>query len=181
MEEWRPVIGYEGLYSVSNLGRVRAEAKVVRVGRNGGVDCRPARVLNTSTHPNGHLRVWLAKDGAKRAKLVHRLAAEAFVPNLHDLPIVNHLDSNPANNAPGNLEWTTHGGNTKHAYDSGRIAMPRQKGSRNSNAKLSATTVRAIRSMHASRVAPAAIARQFGVHPKTIRDICKRRRWGHLR
>lgn len=177
---WRDVAGYEGLYCVSRHGDVMALEKRVPVGVTGGVDIRPARILKPGVLPTGHLRVWLAKDGKKSGKGVHRLVADAFIPNPFYLPLVNHLDGAPAHNTDTNLEWATHARNTKHAFDGGKIALPDQAGSKNSRAQLSEADVLGMRATYAEIGNTAEVARRFGVAPKTAYDICHRRRWTHV-
>jgi hypothetical protein len=92
-EIWKPVVGYEGLYEVSNMGRVR---KLVRVP------------MKPKAEKYGYQRIGLYKDGKHKQFLVHRLVAEAFIDNPNDLPIINHKDECPSNNAVENLEWCTY-------------------------------------------------------------------------
>ncbi len=108
-EIWRPVVGYEGYYEVSNLGNVRS---LKRKGYKNGN-------LRQGEGTTGYWIVVLYKDGRKTTKSVHRLVAKAFIPNPKNKPQVNHIDSNKKNNKVENLEWVTSGENEKHAYDSG--------------------------------------------------------------
>ncbi len=105
-EEWRPVVGYEGLYEVSNLGRIRTVEHYCFRGRyNQKSLVEPRiRVLNEKS---GYLKVNLSKGSKRETLLVHRLVAEAFIPNPEGLPQVNHKDENKKNNAVWNLEWCT--------------------------------------------------------------------------
>lgn len=106
MEEWRPIAGHEKHYEVSNLGRVRST---------------PGRVLKLQTNNHGYLYVYL-KFGGRGKSYIHRLVAEAFVPNSDPAKntVVNHIDFNPQNNRADNLEWTTDKGNVHHSIKSGR-------------------------------------------------------------
>lgn len=96
MEHWKDVVGYEGLYEVSNWGNVRS----LKYGRTG----KP-RLLKPAKAGNGYLFVGLHKDGERTQKLVHRLVAEAFLDNPYNLPQINHKDENPANNHCENIEY----------------------------------------------------------------------------
>lgn len=105
-EEWKPIKGYEGLYEVSNMGRVKS----LRYGKE--------RIMSTPDDSSGYKRVKLTKQITK-GKQVHRLVAEAFIPNPMNLPVVNHLDGDKHNNCVSNLEWCTKKENTNHAIKTG--------------------------------------------------------------
>lgn len=106
-EEWKPIKGYEGLYEVSNMGRVKS----LHHGKE--------RILRTPDNLRGYKSVWLAKQTIREVKRVHRLVAEAFIPNPMNLPVVNHLDGDKHNNCISNLEWCTSRENTNHAIKTG--------------------------------------------------------------
>lgn len=115
MEEiWKDVVGYEGLYQVSNLGRVRSCDRKTR-NRNGVVTKR-GRLLSFFYY-GGYLNVSLCMGGNKQNKKIHRLVAEAFIANPNNYPIINHKDENKLNNNANNLEWCTYSYNT--LYGSG--------------------------------------------------------------
>lgn len=108
-EIWKPVVGYEGLYEVSNLGRVRSVDRYVSFGRwgdNGQTRFRKSHLLSPKID-EGYYRVALSKDGVKKLFKVHRLVAQAFIPNPDNLPVVNHKDEDKSNNIVTNLEWCT--------------------------------------------------------------------------
>ena len=113
-EIWKDVVGYEGLYKVSNLGNVYS------FKRN--------RLLSPYVPAPGfnlkyHARVTLYKNGEKRIIFVHRLVADAFIPNPNSCTIVNHKDGNKMNNCVDNFEWCTQKENVDHYY---AVIRPKQ-------------------------------------------------------
>jgi len=122
MEEvWKPISGYEGLYEVSTLGRVkRVGGKVTHANRWGGISSyQIADRLRTlkANSANGYVYVMLSSGGTARNKRVHRLVAEAFIPNPDNKPYVNHIDGDKTNNSVDNLEWVTARENVLHSRD----------------------------------------------------------------
>ena len=93
-EEWKDVVGFEGKYQVSNKGNVRTFQRD---------RCMPLKKKNTL----GYMTVMLWDNKVRKDAKVHRLVAEAFIPNPDNLPIINHKDENPSNNCVENLEWCT--------------------------------------------------------------------------
>jgi hypothetical protein len=117
--EWRPVVGYEGLYEVSSKGDVRSVARIAaRSGTQGNLRIQ-AKIRKAQVTPKGYHRVQLTKDGKARNHLVHVLVATAFLENPSQKPEVNHKNGNKGDNRVGNLEWATTGENLQHAYDTG--------------------------------------------------------------
>ena len=115
MEEvWKDVVGYEGLYQVSNLGRVRSLDRKTK-NRNGLITKR-GRILSPFIY-GGYYCIGLSVLGCKHNKKIHRLVAESFLPNPNNYPIINHKDENKLNNNADNLEWCTYSYNT--LYGSG--------------------------------------------------------------
>lgn len=105
MEEWRDVVGYEGVYQVSDQGNVRS--------LNYHGEHRIA-ILKNRLNRSGYYEVALCKNNTMKPFKVHRLVAIAFIPNPHNLPCVNHKDENKLNNRVDNLEWCTHKYNTNY-------------------------------------------------------------------
>lgn len=114
-EIWRPVAGYECLYEVSSLGRVRSLDRF-RVGDHGAPTRVRGRVLSQRLGNSGYPTVWLSRDAKARAFSVHRLVAIAFLGVDTTRPEVNHRDGDKTNNALSNLEWVSRGENVAHAY-----------------------------------------------------------------
>ena len=106
MEIWKPISGYEGFYEVSNLGRIRSLERIVECsdGRKRKIK---DRTLKGSSYSGGYSGVTLHKDGCAKFVNIHRIVAEAFVPNPLEKEEVNHKDENPSNNHASNLEWVT--------------------------------------------------------------------------
>lgn len=119
-EIWKDVVGYEGIYEVSNKGRVRTHKdKVSWSKRYKKWRHWKQRYLKDKT-PNGRdVRVSLWKNGKCEYFLVHRLVAFAFIPKIEGKNCINHIDGNPKNNNVENLEWCNYLENTRHAFETG--------------------------------------------------------------
>lgn len=102
---WKPIEGFEGLYEVAPCGAIR--------------NARTLRWLSPSEKDDGYMSVKLFRDGVGRNKTVHRIVAEAFLPNPESKPQVNHKDLNKKNNDVSNLEWVTQAENQSHAIRNG--------------------------------------------------------------
>lgn len=107
-ELWQWVVGYEGLYMVSNMGNVMGVPKSTRLGQL----IKPKEL---SGH-RGYLTVCLCKENKRKFVSVHRLVATAFIPNLERKPEVNHINGDKSDNRVENLEWATRSENELHAY-----------------------------------------------------------------
>lgn len=105
MEEWRDIKGYEGLYQVSNEGRVKSLPRTWMCGRYGTVRHNDEKMMKLCDNGEGYLRVNLSKNGKTKWYLVHRLVGEMFIPNPHNLPEINHKNECTTENSVENLEW----------------------------------------------------------------------------
>jgi hypothetical protein len=115
-EQWRPVVGYEGLYEVSDHGRVRSVERIVPHATFGTVK-RKSVMLRQSLTNKGYSRVVLAKCGSNLAKNVHRLVADAFLgPRPEWSTQVNHKNKSRTDNRSCNLEWSSNSHNGRHRY-----------------------------------------------------------------
>jgi len=187
-EEWRDIVGYEGIYQVSNLGRVRQIAK-----RKG---TWPGRILKPAKHRQGYLVVHLCNDHRDmKGYLVHRLVCQSFngMPptSKHQ---VNHRNGKKDDNRASNLEWVTSSQNNFHSCRVlGNIRSPvsyfysSSRGEANGQAKLTSQDVLSIRALYAQRRAngkrcytQARLGALFGVSTQTINLIVNRKRWEHI-
>lgn len=166
-ERWRPVPGYEGLYSVSDLGRVR---------RDRTTTCTKAgKVLSSAGLRMGYPSLQLSKDNRRKSFAVHRLVAAAFIGARPTGQEVNHINGVKTDNRLSNLEYLTSSANQLHAF---RTGLQDCSGSRNGRSKLTEADVRAIRrASTGKRGEQAAFARQYGVTPSAIRKVINRTRW----
>lgn len=122
MEIWKDVVGYEGLYQVSNLGRVRGVDRFDAMGRK-----HDGIVLRQAYTRGNYLVVGLCKNGIKKLFRVNRLVAIAFIDNPNNYPQVGHLDDNKENNTVNNLYWTTSQENNTHNNKHIKIARKIKK------------------------------------------------------
>lgn len=117
-EEWRDVVGYEGLYQVSNLGRVKSLRRRLKHS-DGRLRFYPEKIIKDLNTGTGYRHVCLYQNKRRKQSYVHRLVAEAFIPNPNNFGDVNHIDGCKTNNHYQNLEWCSRSKNIKHAYDNG--------------------------------------------------------------
>ena len=106
----KPVVGYEGYYEVDMYGNVYSVARKVQVNDNGRIYDKPVKEkkLTASKHSCGYRTVALTRNGKTEQQYIHRIVAEAYIPNPQNLPFVNHKDEDKTNNFVANLEWCTH-------------------------------------------------------------------------
>lgn len=166
-EEWSPIHGYDGVYSISSLGRVRRDA--------GGKGATAGRILTTKRNRKGYRHVDLSRDDVKERRLVHQIVADAFLPpRPSDAHHPNHVDADKSNNSAANLEWATAAENNTHARMLGLV--PAMRGECNGRAKL---TVGDVAEIHALKglASQRAIAGRFGVARSLIQRIHQGRAW----
>jgi hypothetical protein len=172
-EIWKPVFGLEGLFSVSNLGRVRSEPRTCEAGR-GRTRRVPGRIRAPFTHKErGYLGLNLSVDGVHKTYDVHTLVAEAFIGPRPDGMECAHNDGNRMNCAASNLRWATCVSNNADK----RLHGTRQTGERHGLSKLTDAQVLAIR---ADTRLQADIAADYQVHPSAISRVKSGARWGHV-
>lgn len=177
IEIWVPILGYEGLYSVSNFGRVRSEPK--NIYRKNGVVCfQPKKVMHPASGKSKYLTLRLkGRDGLYRTHYVHTLVLENFISPRPDGMEACHCDGNRQNNKVFNLRWDTRIGNhrDKRIHGTGTI------GERHPGAKLSDEIVKTMRSMRADGVPVRKLASQFSVSVGTAFRAISGKHWGHIK
>lgn len=168
MVEWKDITDYKGLYRVSTKGEIYS----IRYNKN------LKQFYRGSRPDNKYLVVDLHKDGMGKTVSVHRMVAEAFIPNPDNLPCVNHKDGNKDNNCVDNLEWCTYSYNNYHACRTGLKNIP--SGTKNKNSKLTYDEVVNIKKcliLGDSKCGTRPIARKYGMDHNVILDIYHDRKY----
>jgi hypothetical protein len=179
IEKWKDVVGYEGLYSVSNLGRIKSLDKVIYYNRGGNSLSmkKSVRILKQNKTRDGYFGVCLFKDSKRKYVRVHRVVAETFIKNPKNKPYINHKDGNKLNNYVNNLEWVTGSENILHALKTG-LWIP-AKGEQRS--KFSEGEVLKIRKLwDEGSITQIAMAKKYKVGKNCIHYIIKRNTWKHI-
>lgn len=169
-EEWREVLGYEGLYSISNMGRLKSLTRVV--------DFKETSIKSSSRtyyeklivlkEYDRYIKYSISKNGKKFCASIHRLVAEAFIENPHKKPHINHINGIKSDNRVENLEWCTPSENMIHAFETGL----------NPTRKLTKEQVLEIRNMGSN--SNKQLAEKYNVSSGCIRDVRYGTNWKHL-
>ena len=186
-ERWKPIVGYDGKYEVSNLGRIRGPGYGTK-----GRHVLPRHIMKLQPFNRwGHSEMYYAVglcglDHKTRLRTVHSLVAEAFISPRPPGNVINHIDCNGTNNCVSNLEWVTPAENAQHCVRMGRHATMR--GERNGMSKLTAKQVKEIIKLlgpirpnwQRGMVSQSVLARRFGVTPSAIYYVYRRQVWKHV-
>lgn len=163
---WKPIPETDNKVFVSDQGQIFSF-------------CQGGKLRRLSIEKDGYVRVNVHVTNFISKKIrVHRLVATAFLPNPNNLPQVNHINGNKADNRVINLEWTSSSDNIKHAFANG--LKHAKKGQDNCLARLTTEKVQRVKQLLAAGQSGSSIAREFGVHQTTICLIAQGKTWGHL-
>lgn len=162
-EELKDIVGYEGMYQVSNLGRVKS----LKFGKN--------LILKSGFSAKGYLLLKLSKNNTSKTFRVHRLVAAAFIKNPHKKSDINHINGIKDDNRVENLEWNTRSENIQHAFSIGLSKA--KKGEKHNMSKLTTQQVLAIRKDNRIQ---REIAKDYNVSRVQISHIKRKKIWNHL-
>ena len=175
---WKDIQGYESLYQISNDGLVKSLHKIFEVGKGGFME-KEESIRKIAVSKKGYSVCELSVNGLRNTFQVHRLVAQAFIPNNDNKPQVNHIDGNKLNNNVENLEWCTNSENAIHAFKIG--LKSRLFGEDNPNSKLNKTDIYAIRHLHyVNKKGNTEISKIFNVSKDTIYLILKNKRYSNV-
>lgn len=173
-EIWKDIKGYEGLYQVSNLGRVKSLSRIYKhnyFGRETKYKKSKDKILNVNKN-QGYGHVILCKNGKCKQKLLHRILAKAFIPNIENKPNINHIDGNGLNNSLENLEWCTQKENVRHAINH-LGAKDNYKTYRNRNEKMILQTIKETNEFVAVFNSAKDLSNILNIPINTIRSYCR--------
>ena len=160
MENWKDISGFNGLYQVSDQGRIKSF-----------IVSKKGRVMKFDTVSRRYNYIGLRLGMIQKNYVVHRLVANAFIENPENKPQINHKDGNKLNNYVENLEWCSASENMKHACKTGLITPPRLKGPDHPRALLNQKQVNIIKAMKGMEILQKEIAPLFNIYTSTVSNI----------
>ena len=177
-EIWKDVVDYKGIYEVSNFGNVRSVDRIITY-KNGVKVPYKGELKSQVVDKYGYNYVSLYENQRHKQGMVHRMVAQAFIPNPEKMPQVNHIDGDKLNNSLENLEWVTPQENLAHAKETGLLEGVSGEGHYKS--KLKESDVKETRERSKNGETYQSLADEFGVVKSTIGFIVNRQTWGHIK
>ncbi len=168
IEIWKDVVGYEGLYQISNLGNIKSFKRNYE-----GI------LLNPKTDKDGYKEIGIRDATGRRFfKRMHRLVAEAFIINPNNYKVINHKDNNPANNNVENIEWCTIEYNNKYRFINGNAS---NKGSKSPAASITESIAVEIYILgHSGKYTELELATKFNTTRSVVNKIRLNKNWTHV-
>jgi len=172
-EIWKPVVGYESVYEVSNIGNVKRVLQ--KKGTQSGRILKPRKMTKTTYY---YVNLWHKNQG--KSICVHVLVAEAFLGKRIGHLVVNHKNGNRTDNRVENLEWITQSENIRHGFSN--LGRPKSdSGEKHARAKLKNADVLKIRELHATgKYTNVKLGEMFNVDPRTISQIHLMQNWKNI-
>ena len=178
-EIWKPIVGYEGLYEISNYGNLRSMPRVIMRKDGKPYTVQTIKMLKPSYDKDGYLRIELNNKGVAKKYYVHRLVANSFIPNTFNKPQVNHKNAVKDDNSIENLEWVTNQENRDHVVKN--KLQPLQYGIKNPNVKLTVEKVIEIKKLKQQGIKPSVISKLTNIPISNVNNIINDYTWRWLK
>jgi hypothetical protein len=175
-EIWKTIDGYEGLYEISNLGRVKSLSRIIQRDGIFGNKKIKERIIKPSITNGGYYRLNLINNKIKTSFSIHRLLALYFLPNIYNKPQVNHINGIKTDNRIENLEWCTAKENINHAFKIGLIIA--KNGINHNKCKLNTFEVLEIRENKNNTLKE--ISKKYNISISVISKIKHNKLWKHI-